>query len=107
MSRPARARGLKRLSLGYPFPFAPVAPRAGAWIETPAILITNNLNAVAPRAGAWIETILTERVFGIGIVAPRAGAWIETPQTAPYFPGRTSRPARARGLKHSLLSLPT
>ena len=33
-----------------------VAPRAGAWIETHAIIDNMELLAVAPRAGAWIET---------------------------------------------------
>ncbi|KUG23425.1 hypothetical protein ASZ90_006787 [hydrocarbon metagenome] len=33
-----------------------VAPREGAWIETP-IAIRNKANVeVAPREGAWIET---------------------------------------------------
>jgi len=36
----------------------PVAPRAGAWIETThARSILKNIK-VAPRAGAWIETLL-------------------------------------------------
>jgi len=33
-----------------------VAPRAGAWIETTALLVLSLLGNVAPRAGAWIET---------------------------------------------------
>ncbi len=33
-----------------------VAPRAGAWIETPPIAQSYSLGRVAPRAGAWIET---------------------------------------------------
>ena len=33
-----------------------VAPRAGAWIETPVILTGIPNVVVAPRAGAWIET---------------------------------------------------
>ena len=33
-----------------------VAPRAGAWIETPVKVARNIINSVAPRAGAWIET---------------------------------------------------
>ena len=33
---------------------------------------------VAPRAGAWIETGCPRDVMPCGDVAPRAGAWIET-----------------------------
>ena len=35
-----------------------VAPRAGAWIETPELRISREVNNVAPRAGAWIETVI-------------------------------------------------
>ncbi|QDD94218.1 Hypothetical protein HVIM_04235 [Roseomonas mucosa] len=38
-----------------------VAPRAGAWIETPAGAWTGPWPGVAPRAGAWIETLSVER----------------------------------------------
>jgi len=34
----------------------PVAPRAGAWIETMLSVLSNEPRIVAPRAGAWIET---------------------------------------------------
>jgi len=79
-----------------------VAPRAGAWIETPAFGCKSRDKNVAPRAGAWIET----RYFLKGpfflCVAPRAGAWIETNHC--LFAGEIflSRPARARGLKLKL-----
>ena len=33
-----------------------VAPRAGAWIETPQAFLSASTRLVAPRAGAWIET---------------------------------------------------
>jgi len=35
---------------------SPVAPRAGAWIETHLEQLRTKLTDVAPRAGAWIET---------------------------------------------------
>ena len=78
-----------------------VAPRVGAWIETPLekerqkelvpshpVWVrglkpatsgsTNGVVDVAPRVGAWIETYIV-RSDHIGIiVAPRVGAWIET-----------------------------
>ena len=33
---------------------------------------------VAPRAGAWIETPRCKAIHFTALVAPRAGAWIET-----------------------------
>src|SRR5208337_1425054 len=81
-----------------------VAPRAGAWIETPLLCGRQRGHDVAPRAGAWIETLMRGCFLGIsasrpararglkrrtacrGIrckrVAPRAGAWIETRRAA-------------------------
>ena len=78
-----------------------VAPRAGAWIETPEgkastgiqdpslpvrerglkpvpYLSRDKCRRVAPRAGAWIETIVLIVNVLCQYVAPRAGAWIET-----------------------------
>ena len=77
-----------------------VAPRVGAWIETPSFLHHSILSAsppawgrglkrlnwlvsmrpagVAPRVGAWIETSQNPRAKTSGTVAPRVGAWIET-----------------------------
>ena len=36
---------------------------------------------VAPLAGAWIETIMSLPSVARLLVAPLAGAWIETPVT--------------------------
>ncbi len=56
LSRPARARGLKRVIKVILIAAMIVAPRAGAWIET-RLPLTSDFNVkVAPRAGAWIET---------------------------------------------------
>ena len=33
-----------------------VVPRAGTWIETETIGISEDGNVVVPRAGTWIET---------------------------------------------------
>ena len=80
MSRPSRARGLKRTP----------PPRSGR----PA--------AVAPLAGAWIETDRRHiRHYGNGNVAPLAGAWIETAKNVNLAQQIASRPSRARGLKHA------
>ena len=35
---------------------AGVAPRVGAWIETPSSFTDQPSDTVAPRVGAWIET---------------------------------------------------
>jgi len=55
-----------------------VAPRAGAWIETPVRMWSTKRHIVAPRAGAWIETGTNKALSECPDVAPRAGAWIET-----------------------------
>ena len=57
-SRLVWARGLKRVLLDLSISNLLVAPRVGAWIETPKPYhgIINDL--VAPRVGAWIETQL-------------------------------------------------
>jgi len=76
-SPPVRGRGLK---LGRP--------------------VDKNINiSVAPRAGAWIETPHSSRIGSPAMVAPRAGAWIET---GPFKKGLNrllSPPVRGRGLK--------
>ena len=56
-SHPMRVRGLKLTTLRLTSIALAVAPHAGAWIETKAVLFATNLYKVAPHAGAWIETI--------------------------------------------------
>jgi len=57
VSRPTRARGLKPYSGGCSTPIIPVAPHAGAWIETNLGHFGSSvICVVAPHAGAWIET---------------------------------------------------
>ena len=119
-SRPARARGLKRLG-GCGVLSVEVAPRAGAWIETQQKRARRPFFIVAPRAGAWIETSISRRSSAAILsrpararglkpcipvstqrtdhVAPRAGAWIETKSHIYNSTPDASRPARARGLK--------
>ena len=69
---------------------------------------------VAPHAGAWIETcLLVEHPQHAG-VAPHAGAWIETSSAWATMRSISSLPMRERGLKqaentrrhHRALSLP-
>ena len=60
---------------------------------------------VAPHAGAWIETpdyVQRERLV---TVAPHAGAWIETFNMFMFVVSLSSRPMRARGLKHIDISI--
>ncbi len=41
-----------------------VAPRVGAWIETPSTATSSPSFTVAPRVGAWIETADYEKSDG-------------------------------------------
>ena len=58
-----------------------VAPRTGAWIETPllpgAILVPQS----PPARGRGLKRSLAWSNVTRTAVAPRTGAWIETPQT--------------------------
>ena len=56
----------------------PVAPLAGAWIETGLPVWDRWGMCVAPLAGAWIETPYHSNSNDSKPVAPLAGAWIET-----------------------------
>ena len=78
MSRPSRARGLKRVGVGSNSVGGGVAPLAGAWIETRSFDGLRQAFQVAPLAGAWIETCQLKRDYRYVI---------------------KSRPSRARGLK--------
>ena len=78
-SLPVRERGLKQLyANGDQFRYS-VAPRAGAWIEAPSLIVSSQALYVAPRAGAWIEA-----------QADVMEAFLKT----------VSLPVRERGLKH-------
>ena len=121
-SPPARGRGLKHVRRAPGRRDArPVAPRAGAWIETPFGFLTRGeptsppargrglklrpvvsvpaAGGVAPRAGAWIETCPACWRTDRSRVAPRAGAWIETLFSGSHRALLKSPPARGRGLK--------
>ena len=73
---------------------APVAPRAGAWIETGTHRAAALGHGVAPRAGAWIETDCNAVVKKTIAVAPRAGAWIETSEGRSALRISSRRPPR-------------
>ncbi len=58
LSLPTRERGLKpdgTEEIGEEYP---VAPYAGAWIETGKYLSVGSDGNVAPYAGAWIEIVI-------------------------------------------------
>nr|DAV40930.1 MAG TPA: hypothetical protein [Caudoviricetes sp.] len=72
----------------------------GAWIETAVDVDLAVLHfQVAPRVGAWIETPLSTRKYPLHGVAPRVGAWIETTMTFTLFIKWASHPVWVRGLK--------
>src|SRR5437763_1005981 len=77
----------------------PVAPRAGAWIETQLGAALATSPPVATRAGAWLETPTWSAAAPPPCVAPRAGAWIETLPPPRRSARVASPPARGRGLK--------
>ena len=77
-SLPTRERELKPSIIGADFGAFPVAPHAGARIETPALTFSKRDNPVAPHAGARIETSNALNRKCKGYVAPHAGARIET-----------------------------
>ena len=56
-SHPVRVRGLKLEGTWVEEHKDSVAPRAGAWVETPGSGFRVPLVPVAPRAGAWVETL--------------------------------------------------
>ena len=54
--------------------------------------------------GAWIETRKNQSQIACQKVAPRVGAWIETDCNKGLLQLGESRPAWARGLKHSIIN---
>ena len=131
MSPPMRGRGLKHSPQTCQDIQDPVAPHAGAWIETENLRMVTGSPTVAPHAGAWIETgypnpspcndgvaphagawietlLSVHQEYFVG-VAPHAGAWIETVLWTASLRWDRSPPMRGRGLKlgcrKALLSL--
>ena len=72
-----------------------VAPRAGAWIETSSLQVTQSVCTVAPPARGRGLKLNHAKVLGTGEeVAPRVGAWIETLESLDTEAGGTGRPSR-------------
>ena len=99
LSHPVWVRGLKLLSLSSAKGSENVAPRVGAWIETPHYPDQTTRQPVAPRVGAWIETRTFQGHYVVLNVAPRVGAWIETGNRRPKPDATKSHPVWVRGLK--------
>ena len=73
-----------------------VAPRRGAWIETPKHGAGIVPKHVAPRRGAWIETQEEYEANKDFDVAPRRGAWIETRLQGKKGKGEAGRAPQGR-----------
>ena len=100
-SRPARARGLKHRDHRAPVPRVASRPARARGLKPVKGVLDAEVIRVAPRTGAWIETSTSSQQPGHREVAPRAGAWIETHWRKLEIGNSASRPARARGLKHT------
>ena len=122
-SRPTRARGLKHCSKTVYSSSCPVAPHAGAWIETSSqrvdhhdhgesrptrarglkhdcLPVGGSIGKSRPTRARGLKHVFTKAFKKQLQVAPHAGAWIETGLFAVSIqPGQWSRPTRARGLK--------
>ena len=92
-------RGLKLCLARYHLAVGFVAPRVGAWIETPSTKAQGAGFDVAPRVGAWIETSFKVYPSLLNNVAPRVGAWIETSEEIGGKLNVWSHPVWVRGLK--------
>ena len=100
-SHPTRVRGLKLAMSSSYMPSIPVAPHAGAWIETrdterrPRRRTSHptRVRGLKQRSCSWVSPFFR--------VAPHAGAWIETSHAwADVARNTQSHPTRVRGLKH-------
>ena len=78
-SHPTRVRGLKLMLVICLIESCSVShPTRVRGLKQARRLMSKYGNPVAPHAGAWIETRLADHSFPICEVAPHAGAWIET-----------------------------
>ena len=99
-SHPAGVRGLKPVKLLPKAPPHSVAPRRGAWIETPKPHRREQTHPVAPRRGAWIETRDNRAItLPSGQSHPAGVRGLKLYRTSPTKTIPTSHPAGVRGLK--------
>ena len=99
-SLPVRERGSKQMPQYFRRSASAVAPRAGAWIETPASRSTSPILTRRSPCGSVDRNSASAGGEADGCVAPRAGAWIETPTHRPPVQTAPSLPVRERGSKH-------
>ena len=78
MSHPSWVCGLKRRSPLEGWVRYAVTPFVGVWIETPPLLVRDNLWWVTPFVGVWIETRQRRMRRMPFTVTPFVGVWIET-----------------------------
>ena len=76
-------RGLKHASKGGRIKGSSVAPRVGAWIETPSSPDDLKLSESHPVWVRGLKLVLVAEQFLSCRVAPRVGAWIETTSKRP------------------------
>ena len=91
-SHPAGVRGLKPTVQSATKRTTKVAPRRGAWIETPRLLLFAELPPASHPAG--VRGLKLGQAEGYDLedpVAPRRGAWIETPGSKAAFSTPRSR----------------
>ena len=99
-SHPTRVRGLKPAYAGTWKAVCPVAPHAGAWIETACSSIVAPRGLVAPHAGAWIETEQRKLLhFFLLPSHPTRVRGLKLHALQKIGRGRGSHPTRVRGLK--------
>ena len=101
MSLPSRERGLKHLTIYHKKEVNQSLPSRERGLKPFESNVYQYNTPVAPFAGAWIETLLRYEARCSCRVAPFAGAWIETPHLMFPIPSLASLPSRERGLKHS------
>ena len=76
-----------------------VAPRVGAWIETPNIRHPAQTGRIAPRVGAWIETTIPWSLTDMALSHPEWVRGLKLPATSRRLPSAPSPPEWVRGLK--------
>ena len=107
-SLPAWERGSKRAPGCKMVALTLVAPRVGAWVETPVRTAGQRARPSRSPRGSVGRNNNVDSYGEKVMVAPRVGAWVETPSRASWPPAATCRslPAWERGSKPRLRSAP-
>ena len=83
----------------------PVAPHAGAWIETTPLISAVTSVRVAPHAGAWIETLNDSHHKNLYQSHPMRVRGLKHKRPKKIETIKPSHPMRVRGLKLCFLQL--